>query len=115
MESLAICKTCLGAKLWVMHRLPVAANLAVHNFSPQAGVRIYGTTADMLEVFPYMATLTIGGRGGKGLAGELLPAALLVPGNDNINNHNINNHNHQNARKQTNQTECMYRGNTLTF
>ena len=65
MESLAICKTCLGAKLWVMHRLPVAANLAVHNFSPQAGVRIYGTTADMLEVFPYMATLTICGRGGR--------------------------------------------------
>ena len=56
---------CLGANLWVMHRLPVAANLAVHNFSPQAGVRIYGTTADMLEVFPYMATLTICGRGGR--------------------------------------------------
>ena len=30
-----------------------------------------------------------GGEGG--LAGELLPAALPVPGNDNINNHNTRN------------------------
>ena len=43
-ESLAIHHTCLGAKLWVMHRLPVAASLAAHNFSPQAGVPIYGMT-----------------------------------------------------------------------
>ena len=31
----------------------------------------------------------LGGEGG--LAGELLPAALPVPGNDNINNHNTRN------------------------
>ena len=73
---------------------------------------LHGHTCHAWEDFPYMPRLPVyiyiyiyiyiythsavhgtgTGLGGEGgLAGELLPAAPPVPGNDNINNHNTRN------------------------